>query len=154
MAKPAQHHRVRSPMSEDQRKKLSEAQKRYVSSDPRWADHRRKLAEAQQRPEQKAILSAAQLAYMANDPRWPAHRVRMMQAAIETTRITLLPEEIETINDLRRKGRNFEYVSEELCVSEAVIRRELRARDIPTGRIKPRPKAERGKGFWRSFDIP
>jgi hypothetical protein len=103
---------------------------------------------------EKSDTLGRQLAYMANDPRWPAHRARMMQAAIETTRITLLPEEIETIIDLRRKGRNFEYVSEELCVSEAVIRRELRARDIPTGRIKPRPKAERGKGFWRSFDIP
>jgi hypothetical protein len=55
-------------MSEEQRKKLSEAQKRYISSDPRWADHRRKLAEAQQRPEQRATLSATQLAYMANDP--------------------------------------------------------------------------------------
>jgi hypothetical protein len=59
MAKFSQNRRARSPMSEDQRKKLSEAQKRYVSSDPRWADHRRKLAEAQQRTEQKAILSAA-----------------------------------------------------------------------------------------------
>jgi len=34
-------------MSAEQRQKLSEAQRAYVASDPRWAEHRRKLAEAQ-----------------------------------------------------------------------------------------------------------
>jgi hypothetical protein len=34
-------------MSEDQRRKLSDAQKAYVASDPRWAEHRQKLAAAQ-----------------------------------------------------------------------------------------------------------
>ena len=34
-------------MSENQRRKLSAAQKAYVASDPRWAGHRRKLADAQ-----------------------------------------------------------------------------------------------------------
>jgi hypothetical protein len=34
-------------MSEDQRRKLSAAQKAYVASDPRWAEHRQKLAAAQ-----------------------------------------------------------------------------------------------------------
>jgi hypothetical protein len=34
-------------MSENQRRKLSAAQKAYVAADPRWAEHRRKLAEAQ-----------------------------------------------------------------------------------------------------------
>lgn len=34
-------------MSEEQRRKLSAAQKAYVASDPRWTEHRRKLAEAQ-----------------------------------------------------------------------------------------------------------
>jgi hypothetical protein len=34
-------------MSEKQRQKLSEAQKAYVASDPRWAAHRQKLADAQ-----------------------------------------------------------------------------------------------------------
>jgi hypothetical protein len=37
----------RSPMSEKQRQKLSEAQKAYVATDPRWAMHRQKLADAQ-----------------------------------------------------------------------------------------------------------
>ena len=73
---------------------------------------------------------------------------------MEVSRLTLLPEEIEKISALRRKGRNFEYIGEELCVSDRVIRRELRARDIPTGRLPPRPKAKRGKGPWRSFDDP
>ena len=34
-------------MSEDQRRKLSEAQLAYVASDPRWVEHRQKLAAAQ-----------------------------------------------------------------------------------------------------------
>ena len=37
----------RPPMSEKQRQKLSEAQKAYVATDPRWAMHRQKLADAQ-----------------------------------------------------------------------------------------------------------
>jgi hypothetical protein len=46
------HHRVsnprrRPPMSQEQRQKLSLAQKAYVASDPRWAEHCRKLADAQ-----------------------------------------------------------------------------------------------------------
>ena len=39
--------RLRPRMSEQQRRKLSAAQKAYVASDPRWAEHRRKLADAQ-----------------------------------------------------------------------------------------------------------
>ena len=39
--------RLRSPMSEEQRQKLSAAQKAYVATDPRWAVHRQKLADAQ-----------------------------------------------------------------------------------------------------------
>jgi hypothetical protein len=34
-------------MSEEQRRKLSAAQRAYVASDPRWAEHRQKLADAQ-----------------------------------------------------------------------------------------------------------
>ena len=34
-------------MSEDQRRKLSAAQRAYVASDPRWEEHRQKLADAQ-----------------------------------------------------------------------------------------------------------
>jgi hypothetical protein len=46
------HHRGsnpsrRPPMSESQRQKLSQAQKAYVTTDPRWAMHRQKLADAQ-----------------------------------------------------------------------------------------------------------
>jgi hypothetical protein len=39
--------RRRPPISEEQRQKLSAAQKAYVVRDPRWAEHRRKLADAQ-----------------------------------------------------------------------------------------------------------
>jgi hypothetical protein len=39
--------RRRPPMSQEQRRKLSVAQKAYVTTDPRWAEHRKKLADAQ-----------------------------------------------------------------------------------------------------------
>ncbi len=39
--------RTRAPVSAEQRRKLSLAQKAYVAGDPRWAEHRRKLADAQ-----------------------------------------------------------------------------------------------------------
>ena len=39
--------RRRPPMSQEQRRKLSLAQKAYVTTDPRWAEHRQKLADAQ-----------------------------------------------------------------------------------------------------------
>lgn len=141
---------AKPPMPAEQRAKLSAAQKRYIENDSRWQEHRRKLADAQRKPDQRARLSAAQLSYMEKDPRWPDHRARMMEAA--TNRFTLFPEEVTKIVELRRKGRTFEYLAEELCVSEKVIRRELMALDIPTCRAPPRPKATRSKGCWRSFD--
>jgi hypothetical protein len=141
----------RPPTSAEQKAKLSEAQLAYIANDQRWAEHRRKLAEAQRRPEQRARLSAATKVYIDTDLRWPEHRTRMMTAAVEATRLRLLPEEIDRILDLRRKGRTFEYLSEEFCISEKIIRRELQAIGIPTGRIKRR-RATQSKGFWRCFD--
>jgi hypothetical protein len=49
---PRSHHRGsnpsrRPPVSQDQRQKLSAAQKAYVATDPRWAAHCQKLADAQ-----------------------------------------------------------------------------------------------------------
>lgn len=46
-------------MSEEQRRKLSDAQKAYVASDPRWVEHRRKLADAQ--IARRMTLSATEL---------------------------------------------------------------------------------------------
>ena len=39
--------RLRPRTSDEQRRKLSAAQKAYVAFDPRWAEHRKKLADAQ-----------------------------------------------------------------------------------------------------------
>ena len=139
-------------MTQEQKDKLSKAQLAYIANDARWQEHRRKLAAAQRRPEQRARLSVTTKAYIDNDPRWPQHRARMMDAALEATRLTLLPEEIQRIVELRRKGRTFEYLAEEFCVSDKVIRRKLQAIGISTGRIKRR-RASRGKGYWRSFDV-
>jgi hypothetical protein len=140
-------------MSEAQKEKLRRAQLNYIQLDPRWGAHRAKLAAAQQDPDQRTRLSAAQLSYMASDPRWPAHRERMQEAALEATKLTLLPEEIVSAIELRRKGRNFEYIGEELRVSDKVIRREFRAQGISTARIKPDRRARPGKGHWRCFDV-
>lgn len=140
-------------MSDAQKDRLRQAQLRYIAQDPRWEQHREKLARAQQDPDQKARLSAAQLSYMASDPRWPDHRARMQAAALEVTKLTLLPEEIDKVVELRGKGRNFEYIGEELCVSDRLIRRELKELGIPTGKIKSDRRAKpSSQGCWRCFD--
>jgi hypothetical protein len=86
--------------------------------------------------------------------KWPEHESRWRTAAVAVTKLTLLPEEIKKAIELRRKGRTFEYIGEELCVSDKIIRREFRARDLPAGRVARRSKSKRGKGHWRSFDSP
>jgi hypothetical protein len=152
MAKLAQNPRIRAPMSAEHRAKLSAAQKAYVQTDPRWEDHRQKLADAVRREETRARLAASMKAYMETDPRWPEHRERMMDAATRVTRLTLLPEEVEQVVEMRRKGRNFEYISETLCVGQGIIRRELKTLGIDVEPVRIGPRVKRGKGFWRSFD--
>jgi guanyl-specific ribonuclease Sa len=142
----------RPPTSEAQRAKLRAAQLNYVANDPRWAEHRRKLGDAQRKPAQRATLSTAMRSYMDNDPRWPDHRARMMDAAVEATKLTLLPEEVVAIVELRKKGRNFEYIAEEFGIGDKVLRRELRAHGYTTGRVKSDKRARRRGGFWRCFD--
>jgi len=116
------HHRGsnpsrRPPVSEQQRQKLSAAQKAYVAADPRWAAHRRKLAAAQ-----------------------------------EAKRMTLMENEIALIVQMRKKGRTFSYIAEEIGVCRDVIGRELIALGISTAPVKADRRARRGRGFWRCFD--
>jgi len=100
--------------------------------------------------EQKAKLSAAQLAYIASDPRWAEHR-RKLAAAQEAKRMTLLQSEVTTIIQMRKKGRTFSYIQEEIGICHDVIRRELQALGISTERIK-HGRARGSGGFWRCFD--
>ena len=101
--------------------------------------------------EQGAKLSVAQRAYVAHDPRWPAHR-RKLAAAQEAKHMTLFDNEVAAIVALRRKGRTFSYIAEEIGVCRDVIGRELRTRGIDTSPVKPDRRARRGQGFWRCFD--
>ena len=101
--------------------------------------------------EQRAKLSLAQRAYVAQDPRWSEHR-RKLAAAQEAKRMTLFDNEVAAIVALRRKGRTFSYIAEEIGVCREVIGRELRALGIATGPIKADRRARRGQGFWRCFD--
>jgi hypothetical protein len=101
--------------------------------------------------EQRAKLSLAQRAYVAQDPRWAEHR-RKLAAAQEARRMTLFDNEVAAIVALRRKGRTFSYIAEEIGVCREVIGRELRALGIATGHIKADRRARRGQGFWRCFD--
>ena len=101
--------------------------------------------------EQRAKLSAAQRAYVANDPRWAEHR-RKLAAAQEARRMTLWENEVAAIVAMRRKGRTFSYISEEIGVCRDVIIRELTALGIATTHVKSDRRARRGHGFWRSFD--
>ncbi len=111
-------------------------------------------AERRARPrtsaDQRAKLSAAQLAYIANDPRWIEHR-RKLAAAQEARRMTLFANEVTAIVEMRKKGRTFSYISEEIGICHDVIRRELAAIGVATKRVKSDRRAQRGKGFWRSF---
>jgi hypothetical protein len=101
--------------------------------------------------EQRAKLSAAQKAYLAHDPRWPAHR-RKLAAAQEARRMTLMDNEVAAIVAMRRKGRTFAYIAEEIGVCYDVIGRELKALGITTARVKADRRTHRGRGFWRCFD--
>lgn len=101
--------------------------------------------------DQRAKLSAAQLAYVANDPRWIEHR-RKLAAAQEARRMTLFENEVAAILDMRKKGRTFSYISEEIGVCRDVIARELAAAGISTQAVRLDRRARRDKGFWRSFD--
>ena len=65
--------------------------------------------------EQRAQLSLAQRAYVAHDPRWPEHR-RKPAAAQEARRMMLFDNEVAAIVALRRKGRTFSYIAEEIGV--------------------------------------
>jgi hypothetical protein len=96
-------------------------------------------------------MSVAQRAYVAHDPRWPEHR-RKVAAAQVAKRMTLFDNEVATIVALRRKGRTFSYIAEEIGVCRDVIGRELRARGIDTSPVKADRRARRGRGFWRCFD--
>jgi hypothetical protein len=100
---------------------------------------------------QRTKLSLAQCAYVDHDPRWPEHR-RKLAAAQEARRMTLFANEVAAIVTLRRKGRTFSYIAEEMGVCRDVIGCELRARGIATGHIKADRRARRGQGFRRCFD--
>jgi hypothetical protein len=101
--------------------------------------------------EQRAKLSIAQRAYVANDPRWLEHR-RKLAAAQEVRRMTLFEEEVTAIVAMRKKGRTFSYIAEEIGIGRDLIRRELRALGISTAPVKADRRARRGRGFWRCFD--
>jgi len=73
--------------------------------------------------EQRVKLRAAQLAYVANDPRWAEHR-RKLAAAQEARRMTLFNNEVTAIVEMRKKGRTFSYISEEIGVCRDVITRQ------------------------------
>ena len=101
--------------------------------------------------EQRQKLSAAQKSYVANDPRWPEHR-RKLAAAQEAKRMTLIENEVALIIQMRKKGRTFDYIAEEIGVCREVIGRELTALGISTAPVKADRRARRGGGFWRCFD--
>jgi DNA-binding NarL/FixJ family response regulator len=100
--------------------------------------------------EQRAKLSAAQRAYVESNPK-PPQRQRP-NVAPSSRRMTLFTNEVQAIMEMRRKGRTFSYIAEEIGVCERVIRRELKAMNISTARVKADRRAHRGSGFWRSFD--
>ena len=134
-AKHAKEPHLRAPMSEEQKEKLRVAQKNYIKNDSRWVEHRAKL-------------SKAMTDYTSNDPRFPEHCRR----ASERQRWKLFQEEITAAKEMLSRGRNVEYISETLCVSEDVLRRELKANGIQPRPARAQKRVKHGKGPWRSFD--
>jgi len=66
--------------------------------------------------------------------------------------MTLFDNEVAAIVEMRKKGRTFSYISEEIGVCRDVITRELAALGHSIEGVKADRRAVRGKGFWRSFD--
>jgi hypothetical protein len=102
---------------------------------------------------QKIKLRDAQLRYISQDPRWPEHRKKLADAQLRR-KFTLADEEVNQVVRLRRKGRTFDYIAEELAVCKEVLTRELRELGVDTKPVRAHRRAKRGKGQWRSFDPP
>ena len=66
--------------------------------------------------------------------------------------MTLMDNEVAAILEMRRKGRTFTYIAEEIGVCRDVIGRELTALGIATARAKIDRRARRSRDFWRCFD--
>ena len=114
---------------------------------PRNPPDKRRRPSAQHRDK----LSEAQKAYVASDPRWQQHRDKLAAAQV-ARRMTLMDEELVIILALRKKGRTFAYIAEEIGVCRDVITRELRELGFSTAHLKKEKRARRGRGFWRCFD--
>jgi hypothetical protein len=67
-------------------------------------------------------------------------------------RMWLLDAEVEQIQTMLKLGRNMAYIAEEICVCEKVIRRELRAKGIPTRPERRRHRVKKSiTGWWGSL---
>jgi hypothetical protein len=97
-------------------------------------------------PRKRPKMSGDQRAYVAHDQRWPEHR-RKLASAQEAKRMTLFDNEVAAIVALRRKGRTFSYIAEEIGVCSDMIGRELRTRGMDTRPVKPDRRARPGAGF-------
>jgi hypothetical protein len=68
--------------------------------------------------------------------------------SISMSRMSLLDAEVEQIQTMLKQGRNMAYISEEICVCEDVIRRELRAKGIRTRPERRRRAVKKSIGGW------
>ena len=69
-------------------------------------------------------------------------------------RMRLLPGEITAVLAMRKKGRTFSYIAEEIGIQDRVLRRAFRANGFSTARIKPDSRAKPKRAPWRSFVEP
>ena len=163
--------RKRRPMSAEQRAKLSAAQLAYVANDPRWPEHRGKLAAAQEAKRmtlmENEIAAIIQMREEGRNFLYIADEIGICREVIgrelnalgistapvkPDRRMTLMENEVAAIVAMRKKGRSFEYIAEEIGVCRGVIKRELTTLGISTAPVKPDRRARRGRGFWRCFD--
>jgi hypothetical protein len=72
---------------------------------------------------------------------------RKLAAAQEVLRMTLFENEVTAMVAMRKKGRTFSFIAEEIAIC-----RELQARSISTSPVGFDRRTRRGPGFWRCFD--
>jgi hypothetical protein len=69
--------------------------------------------------------------------------------SITPRRMSLLDAEVAQIRTMQKQGRTMAYIAEEVCVCVGVIRRELRARGLPTRTERRRRAVKKSiRGWW------
>jgi len=135
-------------MSDDQKRKPLSRATAYISA-TLDGQHTGKSCRMHQRtPQQRARLSEANAKLYQRRPQMARPSGSYDDRSAGSDRLTLhTARNPAKSSNYAAKAEPFEYLSEEFCISEKVIRRELEAVGFSTARIPKRPGTQR-PGFW------